>query len=377
VRPLGDGLEAPGSELERWGWSSDWSARFAPFAARGWVPGRVAVGRRDEALVATDAGPLRATVTGRLRHEATSVADFPATGDWVALAPRPGEGTATIHAVVPRLTSFTRADEFGAEQVLAANVDVVFLVASLNRDFNTARLERYAALAWSSGARPVIVLNKADLADDVPARVADAAAAAPGIAIHAVSAATGAGLDELAVYLGPGQTIALLGSSGVGKSTLANRLLGRERQQVRQVREDDARGRHTTTERELIPLPSGGLLLDTPGLRAVGLWEAADGIGATFADVVAEIDALAERCRFRDCRHEAEPGCAVHAAIERGELDPDRLASMRQLEREERAAERRNAIGRRRAEVNRMNRRFGRLVRDIEETKRGLHGVPE
>lgn len=383
MRPIGDTLEAGDTveaatgELVRWGWSSAWSARFAPFAERGWVPGRVAIGRRDEALVATEVGMLRASVTGRLRHEATGAADFPATGDWVALAPRAAEGTATIHAVVPRATSFNRADEFGADQVLAANVDTVFLVASLNRDFNPARLERYAALAWSSGARPAIVLNKADLADDVPARIADAAAAAPGIAIHAVSAATGAGLEQLAAYLGRGQTVALLGSSGVGKSTLTNRLLGRERQQVRQIREDDARGRHTTTERELVPLPSGGLLLDTPGLRAVGLWEAADGIRAAFADVVAEIAALAERCRFRDCQHESEPGCGVRAAIERGELDPDRLASMRRLEREERAAERRNAIGRQRAEVNRMNRRFGRLVRDIEETKRGLHGAGE
>jgi ribosome biogenesis GTPase len=377
MRPTGDTPEAATGELVRWGWSIDWSSRFAPFGERGWVPGRVAVGRRDEALVATEIGMLRASVTGRLRHEATGAADFPAAGDWVALVPRPAEGTATIHAVLPRATSFIRADELGADQVLAANVDTVFLVASLNRDFNPARLERYAALAWSSGARPAIVLNKADLADDVPARIADAAGAAPGMAIHAVSAATGAGVEQLAVYLGPGQTVALLGSSGVGKSTLANRLLGRDRQPVRAVREDDARGRHTTTERELIPLPSGGLLLDTPGLRAVGLWEAADGIRAAFADVIAEIEALAERCRFRDCLHESEPGCAVRAAIERGELDPDRLASMRRLEREERAAERRNAIGRQRAEVNRMNRRFGRLVRDIEETKRGLYGAGE
>ena len=368
----GDAATVP-AELARWGWSDDWADRFAPFADQGWTPGRVAVGRRDEATVATEHGLLRGTVSGRYRHEAAVAGDFPAAGDWVATTPRAAEGTATIHALVPRRTSFTRADEHGSEQVLAANLETVFLVAALNRDFNPRRLERYAALAWSSGALPVVVLNKADLSDDVPARTAEAAAAAPGMAIHAVSAATGVGLDTLHAYLTPGQTIALLGSSGVGKSTLTNRLLGEDRQAVSGIREDDARGRHTTIERELIPLPSGALLLDTPGLRSVGLWDAAEGLDEAFGDIAA----LADRCRFRDCGHESEPGCAVRAAVASGELPAGRLEDLRRLEREQQAAERRSASGHQRAAVNRASRQFGRLVRDIEEVKRGIHETRE
>jgi ribosome biogenesis GTPase len=324
-------------------------------------------------MVATEHGLLRGTVSGRFRHEAGAGGDFPAAGDWVAVTPRADEGTATIHALVPRRTAFTRADEHGSEQVLAANLETVFLVAALNRDFNPRRLERYAALAWSSGALPVVVLNKADLSDDVPARIAEAAAAAPGMAIHAVSATTGAGLDELHAYLGRGETVALLGSSGVGKSTLTNRLLGEDRQAVSGIREDDARGRHTTTERELIPLPSGALLLDTPGLRSVGLWDAAEGLDEAFGDIAA----LADRCRFRDCGHESEPGCAVRAAIEAGALPAARLDDFRRLEREQRAAERRSAVGHQRAAVHRATRQFGRMVRDIEEVKRGMHDTRE
>jgi ribosome biogenesis GTPase len=350
--PMRDGL------LAAHGWSEELERAFASRSGPGHEPGRVLVGGRGLYRVAAEATEVEAVVSGRFRHEASSAADFPAVGDWVVLERRDGGARATIHSLLPRRSWFSRSagTEIVDEQVAAANIDAVFLVSAVNHEFNLRRLERFLALAWSSGAMPVVVLNKADLADDVPARVAEAMGIAGGAPVHAVSAVTGEGLEALAPYLGHGRTVALLGSSGVGKSTILNTLLGRERQRTQAARSDDDRGRHTTTRRELVLLPGGGALVDSPGMRAIGLWDADAGLDEAFAD----IETLAADCRFGDCRHESEPGCAVRHAIETGELAAERLDSQRKLERELRSLEKRRGGPASRAGA----RRFGRLTRD-------------
>jgi len=320
------------------GWDPGWASAFRPHGGTGWAPARVLAAHRDAWVVAGLDGDRDAVVSGRLRHEALGPADLPAVGDWVAAAGTRTAGTCVIHAVLPRRTAFRRgtgdddaAPSLADEQVLAANVDTALVMTGLDGDFNLRRLERYLAVAWNGGVTPVIVLNKADLDVDVDGFRVAAQAVAPGVEIRPLSALAGTGVDDLATdHLAPGSTAVVLGSSGVGKSTLVNALLGHDRQRTGAVREDDARGRHTTTHRELIRLPDGGLLIDTPGLRSLGVAGAGDGIGSAFAD----IEALAEGCRFRDCRHETEPGCAVLAALADGRLDKDRFESHRKLERE-------------------------------------------
>ncbi len=284
-----------------------------------------------------------AVVSGRFRFEALASSDYPAVGDWVTVAA--GQEPAVITAVLPRRSAFVRsaadasrrsAGHLADEQVLAANVDVAFLVAGLDRDFNLRRLERYLAVAWSSGVRPVIVLNKADIAADLDDRLLEVEAIAPAVPIVILSALTGDGLDALAPFLKPGDTAVVLGSSGVGKSTLLNALLGEERQATAAVREDDSRGRHTTTHRELFDLPGGAMLIDTPGIRSLEIAGADEGVETAFDDIAA----LATGCRFSDCRHRGEPGCAVDAAIDDGRLTEARLESHRKLERELAHAER-------------------------------------
>jgi ribosome biogenesis GTPase len=323
--------------LEKLGWTSSFEEAFRSFAEDGLTPGRISAGFTHLYRVLTGEGELLADVAGRFRHQAGAPQDFPAVGDWVALEPRPDEGRATIHAVLPRKSAFVRkaAGDTVLAQVLAANVDTVFLVGGLDGDFNPRRIERALVLAWESGAVPVVLLNKADLCTDADrdteARRAEVEAVAPGVPVHVVSGRRGDGMETLAPYLAPGRTVALLGSSGVGKSTIVNRLLGEERQRTSEVREHDQRGRHTTTYRELIVLPGGALLVDTPGLREMQLWGGEDeGLDRAFDDVAR----LATGCRFRDCRHRGEPGCAVLAAVEAGELAEERLASHRKLEAE-------------------------------------------
>jgi len=318
--------------LAGWGWTARESALFQPHASDSLAAGRVVAEHRGSSVVATVDGEVDASVSGRFRYDATGSEDFPAVGDWVALELVDGGRSAVIHAVVPRRTRFVRParGDVASPQVVAANVDLVLLVSGLDHDFNLRRIERYLALAWSSGAEPVVVLNKADVCDDVASRVADVGVVAPGVPVRVLSAREGSGLETLAPLLEPGKTVALLGSSGVGKSTIVNALLGYERQQTRDVREDDQRGRHTTTMRELLVTPTGALLIDSPGMRSVGMWGIEDGLADAFADIAA----LALSCRFNDCTHGSEPGCAVQRAIGAGELPPSRLESQRKLARE-------------------------------------------
>jgi ribosome biogenesis GTPase len=316
--------------LQSLGWDSRLEQAFASFRDPGLAPGRVAREDRDRYLVLDGAAPRPAELAGRLRHEARSRAELPAVGDWVAL--RAEEGLGRILAVLPRATAFLRklAGETTAEQVVAANMDTVFLVAGLDGDFNLRRIERYLAAAWESGATPVVVLNKCDLDRDPDSRVGEVEASAIGVPVVAISAREGRGLEALDRWLSPGRTVALLGSSGAGKSTLVNALVGDQRQATRSVREGDSRGRHTTTRRELVALPGGAWLIDTPGMRELQLWGDEDGIDDAFPDIAA----LAAGCRFRDCGHAGEPGCAVRAAVDRGALDRSRVESWRKLQRE-------------------------------------------
>jgi ribosome biogenesis GTPase len=319
------------SGLEAFGWSETFARAFAEGEHAGLVPGRVADSRKGLLTLWTAAGSFRATLSGRLRHVARP-GELPTVGDWVAARLQAGEQRAVIQRVLPRKSRFVRraAGDPPREQVVAANVDTVLLVCGLDGEFEPRRLERLLALGWQSGARPVVVLNKTDCHRDPAAALRQAEAAAPGVAVRALSAREGEGLSELVALLPPAHTAALLGSSGVGKSTLINRLLGEERLRTGAVREKDARGRHTTSHRELVVLPSGGLLIDTPGLREVQLWQTQDGFAEAFEDVLA----LAQGCRFGDCRHQDEPDCAVREALERGTLDAGRLASFGKLRNE-------------------------------------------
>lgn len=318
-------------DLTTLGWDDDLAEQFEPHARAGLTPGRVAVQHRGAYDVLTEHGELRCDVRGRLFDEASSPADLPAVGDWVAVSARPGDGTGTVEAVLPRRTRFSRKTAWQAaeEQVLAANVDVVFLVSSLNEDLNPRRLERYLILARESGALPVVVLTKADLHPDAAAAVREVESIAAGLPVIAISSKTGEGLAQVASYLGPGTTAALLGSSGVGKSTLVNTLAGSELLTTQEIR-DDGKGRHTTTRRELVQLPGGALVIDTPGMRELQLWVADEGLEEAFEDVTA----LFEHCRFSDCAHDREPGCAVKQALADGTLDAARWESYRKLEAE-------------------------------------------
>jgi ribosome biogenesis GTPase len=350
-------------ELHALGWSPSRETEFESYASDGLAPARVAAQHRGGYVVYAASGERTAEVIGRLRHSAVAAADLPAVGDWVAVADGSGCAAAMIHAVLERTTAFSRrgAGEDVVEQVLAANVDVVFVVSAFGRDLNLRRLERYLAAAWESGAQPVIVLNKSDLSDELESTMAAVEAVAFGVPVHPVSCLDDVGLEGLEQYLAGNQTAALLGSSGVGKSSLLNRLLGWDRQDVGSVRLGDERGRHTTTHRELVPLPSGGLVLDTPGMRELGLWGAEAGVDEAFSDIAE----LAARCRFNDCGHETEPGCAVRAAIADEQVDEERLESYRKLQRELRHQELKTDP-RARAEARRARRRFERSLRNSE-----------
>ena len=322
--------------LEDYGWTEHFAAAFEPFAAAGFEPGRVFLQHNRIYTLYTAAGETEAETTGRLRYHARGAEDLPAVGDWVVMRRTAREDKAKIHDLLPRRSKFSRkaAGRETEEQVVAANVDTVFLVTGLDRDFNPRRVERYLIMAWESGAEPVVVLNKADLVEDADARREEIGRVAPGVPVLLLSAKRGEGVEQLLPYTGRGRTVALMGSSGVGKSTIVNRLLGSEVQRTQEVRIGDERGRHTTTHRELFLLEGGGLVLDTPGMRELQLLLSERGLRETFED----IEEIAARCRFGDCRHEGEPGCAVREALEGGALDPARYENYRKMRAEMRHA---------------------------------------
>ena len=329
---------AAGPPLEALGWDDRFEAELRTHGDGGLRPARVAVAHNAFFQLSTADGEMMGEVAGRLRHRSAGADARPVVGDWVAV--RPGaNGSATIEAVLPRRHCFSRkaAGEPTRRQLVAANIDTVLLVSGLDHDFNLRRIERYLVAIRNSGAAPVLVLNKADVCPDPETRRAAAAALAPEAPLHVIEALRPGGAEPLRPHLSPGRTGALIGSSGAGKSTIINRLLGRERQRTAAVRRRDGRGRHTTTQRELIRLPDGGLIIDTPGMRELQLWEDTDALEDAFDD----IRALAAGCRFRDCEHEGEPRCAVRQAVETGHLGGARLDSFRRLRREREAARQR------------------------------------
>lgn len=340
-------------DIRELGWSDAYESDFGPFRADGLLPARVVrqVGR--ECLCWSSTGEGTATVRGHL----TATGEGPAVGDWVALRDGGDEQGVVIEAVLSRRSAFSRkvAGARTREQVIAVNIDTVFVTSGLDRDHNPRRIERYLTLAWNSGALPVIVLTKADLCEDLEAASAEIAAVAPGVAFHPVSALEQRGLEALEPYLAPRQTIAFLGSSGVGKSTLINRLLGEERLAVGEISSRDGRGQHTTTRRELLMLGGGAMVIDTPGLRELAMWGDEEGLAETFKDVVE----LAEGCRFRDCSHVVEPGCAILDALDRGELDEGRYRSYLSLRDEL------GALANKRVEQKREGRRFHKMIREV------------
>jgi ribosome biogenesis GTPase / thiamine phosphate phosphatase len=349
------------------GWNASWSAQFAKEARQDCVPARVVEELKGLYRVSEEGGTYLAEVSGRMQHGAEGRMDFPAIGDWAVTKRRPGEKRAAIVAILPRATLLLRkvAGPRVSQQILAANLDTVFIVGSLNRELNLRRIERYLALAWQSGARPVIVLNKADLCGDPAAMVQAVRRVAPGAAVHSLSAVTGVGLETLHEYLASGQTAAFIGTSGVGKSTIINALAQEATQRVQPVRESDDRGKHTTTSRQLFVLAGGGIVIDTPGMRELQLWESGDGVSRAFE----EIDVLAEQCRFRDCRHRGEPGCAVERAIVAGSLTRERLENRSKLEGELRFLERKGSVEARQAEKRRV-KRLQKRVREMYRSRK-------
>ena len=354
------------TELAALGWSARLAEAFVPYAAEGLQPARVALEHTHIYRVWGESGESLARVSGRLRHRASARTDFPAVGDWVAVESGAPGSEARIHAILPRSSRFSRraAGDPTIEQIVAANIDTVFLVSGLDGDFNPRRIERYLVVAWESGATPVIVLNKADLVNDVAPIVEEVRSLAPGVEVHAASCREPGSLEVLRAHLGFGQTGALLGSSGVGKSSIVNQLVGYDLLRTGEVRMSDSRGRHVSTARQLVMLPGGGVLIDTPGMRELQLWETTESLAGTFTD----IDARAGDCRFRDCRHQSEPGCAVRAAVEAGEIPASRLHSFHKLA-EERAYQERQQDERALIEQKRLGRIGAKALRKYLKDK--------
>ena len=319
------------------GWNASFQTEFELLSRPELVPARVSSVSKGHLHVWSESGESIAKLAGKLLFAARCASDLPAVGDWVAIGSRDSE-LAIVHHVLQRRTKISRktAGRCAEEQIIAANVDTVFVVAALNHEFNPRRIERYVAMVWDSGAQPVVLLNKADVCDDVYTRVAEAECSAPGVPVQAISAAEGLGFEDLSNHLGRGRTCAFIGSSGVGKSTIINRLLGEHVQSTLPVREHDDRGRHSTTSRQMFRVLAGGLVIDTPGMRELQLWGAEAGLSSAFHD----IDELARQCRYRDCNHQSEPGCAVRGAVESGTLDDARLTNFLKLRSEQAFLER-------------------------------------
>ncbi|MEW6303667.1 MAG: ribosome small subunit-dependent GTPase A [Verrucomicrobiota bacterium] len=319
-------------KLEKLGWDSEWEARFSPFHEKGLAPGRVAVEDKHHYIALTSQGHLTAQVAGKVLHNAESTAALPKVGDWVALTPLPNEDKGVIHHVLPRKTKLSRKlpGREVEEQMLVANIDLVFIVQPLDREYNPRLVERHLIMVHEGGAQPVVVLNKTDLCPNLAQRLDDARGAAGDAPVVAASAKLGEGIEELQRFIKPGTTVVFVGASGVGKSSLINALYGDEVQATAEVRESDAKGRHMTTWREMIILPNGGLVIDTPGMREFQMWLADEGVQGTFTD----IEEVGTRCHFRNCSHTVEKKCAVLAAVESGEITQERYNNYLKLRRE-------------------------------------------
>jgi ribosome biogenesis GTPase len=319
-------------QLASLGWNPFFQRHFSDLQQPALLPARIVEQLNQFHRVRSEAAEYLAEIAGRIRHRAAGPEGLPAVGDWVAITPRPEEGRARIEFLLPRQTKLARkaAGRQQSEQIIATNLDIVFVVSSLNRDLNLRRIERYLSLVWESGAQPVVLLNKSDLCANAEAFAADVAGSAPGVPIHLLSAMQGTGIETIRAYLAPGKTAAFIGSSGVGKSTIINTLAGTTSLRVQPAREDDDRGRHTTTSRQMIFLSDGGIVIDTPGMRELQLWDSNEGVGQTFDDIVA----LAQGCKFRDCSHQGEPGCEVERAIQNGTLERERLDNHHKLQAE-------------------------------------------
>jgi ribosome biogenesis GTPase len=356
-------------QLSALGWDPDWEEQFAAYGAEGLVPARVCRVDRERYRLVAAAGELAGEVSGRFRYMVESGAEFPGVGDWVAARAAPDGDAAIIEVVLPRRGCLRRkaAGNRTEEQVIAANLDVVLVVCGLDggRNLNLRRLERSLVLVRDSGAEPVILLNKADLCDEIGTAIDHARAGAPDTEILAASAVAGTGLDAVRARLGPGITGALIGPSGVGKSSLINALLGQEILATAATRETDRRGRHTTTRRELFPIPGGGILIDTPGMRELQPWGEDD---QSLDDTFADVEALALQCRFADCTHQATPGCAVQQAVAQGTLPPDRLASYLHLKREMAFLHRRTDQQAQRTERNRW-KQIAKLQKELKKRR--------
>lgn len=362
--------------LQKMGWTPFFEEDFEKKKRPDLIPARVAREHKELYVVFSEAGEFTAEISGKFRHDAQSRADYPSVGDWVGITARPQEGRATIHVLLTRKSSFSRkavmagGPKYGPgkvdEQVLAANINTVFLVSGLDGDYNLRRIERYVAVAWDSGANPVVILNKADLCEDVERLLEEVETVALGIPIHPVSAIGNEGLEVFREYLSEGKTSAFLGSSGVGKSTIINGLLGEERLRTNAVREADNRGRHTTTHRELIVLPTGGIVIDTPGMREIQMWDDDDALSRTFGD----IEEIAAHCRFGDCRHSGEPGCAIEQALEDETLDPGRYQSYLKMLKEMKHLSLRKDVVARRQEHRSWDKKVRQHFKQVEDLKR-------
>jgi len=345
--------------LKKLGWNAFFREHFRDHVGL-YEPARVSTVYKNGYNVYTKDGEFRARISGNLHQKE----DLPAVGDWVAIS-KDKIGTATIHAILPRKSKFSRkeAGKVTEEQVIVTNVDTIFIVTSLNRDFNLRRIERYLAIAKESETDAVVILSKSDLSKDVDEKINEVLEIAPGINVIAISATRNEGIEQLSPYLKDGKTVALLGSSGVGKSTLINSLEGYPRQNIGKIREKDSRGRHVTTERELIMLERGGLIIDNPGMRELQLWDAGEGMLDLFRDVIE----LENQCKFSDCLHETEPGCAVKKAINDGSLSKKRLKSYRKLQKEMQAVERKKTpklAGKKRW------KKMGKMAKEIKKIKK-------